>query len=220
MSISLSAAGCLRVSSWSFARAPSGSAGSPSPVRRLRAGRRRGGTHRDVSMYPGDMQLTRIPAGAHSTAREAASCRTAALEQLYGLRAGSLASVMPQPSSPPVAVLDLRHPSDTSQRSLRGRPGWHRPSTRYSKPPRPNAGQCCERGSVDVAGRGGGGDMVAEPHRTYTRARVGFHLASGAESFQPTKSLRGKLQPGALRAEEKEKGKKKRFQPTPAAGAR
>lgn len=36
-------------------------------------------------MYPGEMQFTRIPVLAHSMLREAARCRTAALEALYGL---------------------------------------------------------------------------------------------------------------------------------------
>ncbi len=42
-------------------------------------------TYRAVSMYPGEMQLTRMPACAHSTARDAARWRTAALALLYGL---------------------------------------------------------------------------------------------------------------------------------------
>ena len=44
-----------------------------------------GQTYRSVNMYPGEIQLTRMPWGAHSTASEAQSCRTAALDALYGL---------------------------------------------------------------------------------------------------------------------------------------
>src|ERR1700709_2929438 len=43
-----------------------------------------GGTHKAVRMYPGLIQLTRIPSPAHSTAKLAAICLTAALDALYG----------------------------------------------------------------------------------------------------------------------------------------
>lgn len=42
-------------------------------------------TYRAVNMYPGEMQLTRMFACAHSTASDAARWRTAALAELYGL---------------------------------------------------------------------------------------------------------------------------------------
>jgi hypothetical protein len=42
-------------------------------------------TYRAVNMYPGEMQLTRMFACAHSTASDAARWRTAALAALYGL---------------------------------------------------------------------------------------------------------------------------------------
>jgi hypothetical protein len=41
-------------------------------------------THSSVTIYPGLMQLTLIPAEAHSTAIEAARCLTAAFDALYG----------------------------------------------------------------------------------------------------------------------------------------
>ncbi len=45
-------------------------------------------------MYPGEMQLTRMPACAHSTAREAARWRTAAFALLYGLEVSSSQSTI------------------------------------------------------------------------------------------------------------------------------
>jgi len=41
-------------------------------------------THSSVTIYPGLIQLTLIPAAAHSTAIEAARCLTAAFDALYG----------------------------------------------------------------------------------------------------------------------------------------
>src|SRR5690349_10353885 len=38
-----------------------------------------------VTMYPGEMVLTRMPCSPHSEARLRASCRTAALDALYAL---------------------------------------------------------------------------------------------------------------------------------------
>ena len=44
--------------------------------------RERGETYSAVNMYPGEMQFTRIPACAHSTANELAKCLTAAFAAL------------------------------------------------------------------------------------------------------------------------------------------
>jgi hypothetical protein len=52
-------------------------------------------------MYPGEMQLTRMFACAHSTASDAAKWRTAALAELYGLLSGELSAMVSGHSPPP-----------------------------------------------------------------------------------------------------------------------
>lgn len=84
-------------------------------------------THNSVAIYPGATQLTLIPSPAHSTAKLAAKCLTAALAALYGvcgwgtltiepdmlpmkirLAPRSTASGRDPPSPPPLAAADAR----------------------------------------------------------------------------------------------------------------
>lgn len=72
MSTASGVLGCRRESSWSCSTVSIVSVGDKTL------------TYNAVSMYPGEMQFTRIPAPAHSTAKLAAKCRTAAFAALYG----------------------------------------------------------------------------------------------------------------------------------------
>lgn len=57
-----------------------------------------------VNIYPGLIQLTLIPALAHSTAKLAAKCRTAALEALYGVCGCGMLTM--EPDMEPMKTMD------------------------------------------------------------------------------------------------------------------